>query len=733
MRSSEQKSLPSVLGRQGFAFLVLFSLFAFPTVTPLFSQGSAHDHFTDSTKVDKRKLQWRLGVAGLVGLTTHQTTLDIYHGSSSCGEFTDQVTGVTALRLFFEMPLLGLPSFLLTGGAGWQNRPINFSETFTNPARYLDGVSEQVVTQHRLDASVSAVSISGGLLWEPVQNLRLGFTPSLLLLSVSDVRQYEQIASPLGATYTETNDFQRPIYRGGKLDFNNLGFEISTFGGTRLPLGDRFALIPELGVSLMTTSIEKSYQWNTTTFHASMGFTWENRSKKQELIATIPSRLSLIDPGDTHQIQVTEVDIVPPQSVDTATDAEVDNILSELYASISVVGVDDAGNEYPDPIIEIREAPWSRSIPFIPHLFFDRGSPTIPSRYIRFKSGEEADRFNFDSLVSITPIDLHHHLLNVLGQRLRSRPEVSVTIVGTATQDEEPNPELALERAKSVRTYLTDVWGIDERRVSVSSGTPTNPSSEKTVDGRSENRRAEFIFDGESLLRPVVVEGLASVASPPAINFHAEVDDTASVADWNITVRQGNKVLLRFDSTAMPDQATASKYWPLNDLRINRDLTPIHYRFEVTDIYGQKGADKGSFRVLEHVTRTPEEKTEKELEVKEYMLVGFTYNKAELRPQHVAEIYEIARAAEEGAWVEITGFTDRVGDALRNRELALERARNVEKRLQSVRFSLSLPELSVTSVRGSGESSSDTFDNNLPEGRIFSRMVRITVNRQSKE
>ena len=62
------------------------------------------------------------------------------------------------------------------------------------------------------------------------------------------MRQYEQIINPLGATFTETDDFERPIFRGGELDFNEFGFEISASGGTRLPLGDRIALIPEIGV-----------------------------------------------------------------------------------------------------------------------------------------------------------------------------------------------------------------------------------------------------------------------------------------------------------------------------------------------------------------------------------------------------------------------------------------------------------------------------------------------------
>ena len=107
--------------------------------------------------VEKNRLDWRLGLAGLAGLSTHQTALAIYHGSSGCGEFTDQVTNMSGLRLFFEMPVFRSPSVLVVGSVAWQNRPITFAETFTNPARYLDGVTEEVVTQHRLDASMQTI------------------------------------------------------------------------------------------------------------------------------------------------------------------------------------------------------------------------------------------------------------------------------------------------------------------------------------------------------------------------------------------------------------------------------------------------------------------------------------------------------------------------------------------------------------------------------------------------
>lgn len=298
-----------------------------------------------------------------------------------------------------------------------------------------------------------------------------------------------------------------------------------------------------------------------------------------------------------------------------------------------------------------------------------------------------------------------------------------MTIVGTRSGDEESD-SVALRRAESLQNYFVRVWGIDRRRLQIRSGEPTLPSSEETAQGRAENRRVEFRFDGESLLTPVIIERLARVASPPAVTFEKEVITDTLLASMVVRVMQGEKELLRF--VEGDSGGASSRFWPLSDLRINRDLTPIRYRFEVTDVTGQTAVDEGEFRVLERVTR----EGEKSVEINEYLLAGFVYNSADLSPAHVAAIYEIARAAGPDAWVEIVGYTDEVGDDQRNRQLAIDRAERVAATMREARDALGLDGDLEIQIRGSGEIDAEEFDNGLPEGRIFSRMVRVTIHRQ---
>jgi outer membrane protein OmpA-like peptidoglycan-associated protein len=108
--------------------------------------------------------------------------------------------------------------------------------------------------------------------------------------------------------------------------------------------------------------------------------------------------------------------------------------------------------------------------------------------------------------------------------------------------------------------------------------------------------------------------------------------------------------------------------------------------------------------------------------------VGFNYNSAELLTRHSVQLRDVAESISPDADVTITGYTDRVGDAERNRLLSLERARGVEVALKGIKERLgeTMPRPRVLGLGNEHE----VFENDLPEGRMLSRMVKVTINRE---
>jgi outer membrane protein OmpA-like peptidoglycan-associated protein len=398
-----------------------------------------------------------------------------------------------------------------------------------------------------------------------------------------------------------------------------------------------------------------------------------------------------------------------------------------LSAAIHVRGVNDQGELYEGPVIEIEEAPWSETVPIIPYVFFEPGETSIPERYVQLENSSKADDFSLDSTIDISPLDIHWQLLNVVGRRMRSQPDVTLTISGRSS-GEEMNPEvLERSRAESVRDYLTGIWGIDPDRIAIAGPVPGSAASEITEDGREENRRAELRFSSPEIVRPVVIERMARIASPPSIRFLPEIVADSLVKEWIITIFQGEKELVRFTGSSDRESLRQSRMWELADTRVNRDLTPIGYRLYVRDVTGKVAEAEGRFQVTERITRR-DDSLARRRQVRQYPIVGFNYDSPTLLDRHLQDLREVADEISSDAIVSITGYTDRVGNPERNRQLSLERAQMVRRELLELLRIAQRPGPIDLVVQGYG-GGAVPFDNNLPEGRILSRMVKVTITR----
>ncbi len=655
--------------------------------------------------------RFRFGGALGLGLTDF-SSLDVYRTGSDCGSFGGSARRPIG-RIFLESPLDSLGRVWLSSSLRYNDlSAVLESGTTAFEARRPDGTSVDVLQQYRFDLGMIGIGAGIGPVWEFLPSYRVGIIPSVTWLVNSRQSRTEHIVEPLGWSFSETGENARPVE--GKIAINPIQFDLNFTAGARLPLGPRMSLQPELEIGLPLTSIARDLSWNGIGYRLMVGIAFD-----------------VVTPVKRPDSLPAVVAAVPIDTPVVAGIPDVPSRRAHLSASITAMGVDAHGEEYADPVIEIEEAPWTESMPIIPYIFFDSGSVEIPARYTRFSSTEGADRFSIDSVIGIDAIGLHRQQLNIIGQRLRERPNVTATITGTVSSDEpaDRGDELGLGRAEAVRSYLATIWGIEKERIStLFAPRATPPSNEETVAGREENRRVELSFSDESVVKPVVIHRVARVATPPAVQFRPDIVADTTVVGWTITVRQGEKELLRFDSESDEGAFDQSKLWSLADLRVNRDYTPIGYHLEVRDITGQTATAHGMFKVTEQVTTLPSE-SGRRLSVTEFNLVGFNFNSAEILLRHYSQLPTIVEAIEEESQVQIEGFTDHLGDSERNVALSLERATGVRDALTGLIRRLNVTEPSSIDARGYGDRA-EPFDNMLPEGRMLSRMVRVTVSRQ---
>jgi len=658
----------------------------------------------DSVSNDREALfevfrEFRAGIMAGPQTRMQSARFSVKPGTDSCGIYDG--ASVTSASFTFLLDIIpeSAPDVWIPFRLSRVDRSTTLhSGPRVQPARAPSGELIDVVTENLLEVRASGFTVALGAGWQIADGIRLGLCPTLTVQSADAVRNIETILSPPEARFPETEFGERPFRTGRDIQLRSVVAGVDALASARIEVGPFIAVHPELrlGVPLVDNTID--VPWSEVEFEARLGLSFD-----------LASRALLTD---------TTSDSIAPLTTSPG-----------LRAFIAAYGIDERGERYDDPVIEIEETPWSESVPLIPYIFFDSVDSELPSRYARFETLEESVTFSVDSLLAVTPVDIHWQMLNVVGQRLRERPTATVTVVGTVSGDEsiEGGATLGRRRAQSVARYLVDVWQIAPERVATAF-TATSPfaSPEDSAEGRAENRRAEIRFSEPSVGAPVVIRRTATVASPPSVEFAPRIVADTTVAEWYVSIVQGPRELLRFQGDASTATMQQQKQWSLADLRVQRDLSPIRYRLTVRDVAGQRAVAEGAFRVVERPRRRQVDSAGVGFAVVEHSLVGFGYNSSDLLSEHLTRISEIAATLPPDAQVTVVGYTDRVGDPDRNQVLSIERANRVAEELRRSRARRGKPPLPPIATTGVG-SQRELFDNRIPEGRLLSRMVRVTI------
>jgi outer membrane protein OmpA-like peptidoglycan-associated protein len=89
--------------------------------------------------------------------------------------------------------------------------------------------------------------------------------------------------------------------------------------------------------------------------------------------------------------------------------------------------------------------------------------------------------------------------LKEIGEMLRARPELRITIEGHTDSDGEEayNLDLSARRARAVKANLVEAFGIDAGRLETAGLGETRPVGDNaTPEGKQQNRRVELVKQG---------------------------------------------------------------------------------------------------------------------------------------------------------------------------------------------------------------------------------------------
>ncbi|MDP4198195.1 MAG: OmpA family protein [Bacteroidota bacterium] len=391
-----------------------------------------------------------------------------------------------------------------------------------------------------------------------------------------------------------------------------------------------------------------------------------------------------------------------------------------LAASITAHGIMPDGSITAEPVSPQQALHTRSSIPLLPYIFFDDNSSVISARYSRTGATGYSEQ---SSLSGKDALQANHELLDVVGERMKNNPSLTLRLTGTNANAKEEKNNIALSKARAtaVADYLTSTWGIDRSRITVDQrNLPELPTNPVTKAGMQENRRVEISSTSTDLTAPVKIENRQALSvGPTEVRYDMTVTpdpSTHTYANWTVTLdKDGVQLGTPISGTGAPPASTTTEV-PDASKYMNQ---PVHYTLVVTDAQGQTAKADGYTRIVP--------KTVDRDDLEKFAMLSFDFDRADINQRAHQMLQLISESVSRDATgVKIDGYCDQTGTAEYNQTLSEARANAAVTALRSM---TSLP-ANVT-VHGHGFRDL-RFDNDLPEGRQLDRRVEITIEKSSR-
>jgi len=652
----------------------------------------------DTTTVYKNVL-WRGGVSIFPSLYMHSADFAGLPEIPSCGPSYSGAGGFSgSLGLDFMYDFESMPisfhsrlDFKGIPGSFSQTEEILIDDPNSTPA------FQTATLGYNLETSFYSLGLTLLSNYNIDENIFVGGGLRFGFLMSPTFEQNEKLLSPSNAFFIPQNTRTRNEYSGVIPGVS--GFETSLVlnAGYSFPLNkaNTVQLIPQFGYELPLLNVlssSESWKVHTLRFGLTIGFSYTSDDD-------VPIEIELNLPTNIPQIAITKP-IKPKEKV-------TENLSSRLESPLSVAIFDKQGNKVENKL-DVEKKVARNMFSMINYIFFDSGSVAIPERYKRITQ-EEQKKFTVDEIQADSALQLYHNMLNILGKRLQSNPQSNITLNGTNSNNgiEAENLQMSQQRAEVVRDYLVNVWEIDVNRIQVKSrNLPEEPSRTSTGYGDEENRRVEITSENPDIFLPVKFIDTSFNIVNKDIRIGTERINKDNLQRWELRAFAGGKTAVLQSGQTMDDT-------------LQIDISPISFAISKSNKLELKLVSidaEGNVRLLGENTIPVSQTVANKNRVEKYNLITFGYNSTAVNDANNYIIEDVKKNILPTSTLTLTGHTDRTGNPQYNKELSLKRAKEISRFFTANQM--------VTEGRGFDDL---LFPLELPEGRFYSRTVRIIV------
>ncbi len=374
----------------------------------------------------------------------------------------------------------------------------------------------------------------------------------------------------------------------------------------------------------------------------------------------------------------------------------------------------------------------SETLPLLNYVFFDEGSTAVPSRYVMLTK-DQASGFNETQLQneqsadtngrSARQLNVYHNVLNILGDRMRSNPGSMISLSGASAK----GPQEGKILAATIKTYLTDTFGIEGSRIDVQGRTkPLIPSEQpggtkELALLRAGDRRVDIVSTSPELLMEVGGEMMRPVQITAT-----QTDPLDSHLIFNVA---GAKSLLKSWSVDVTDEkGTVQHYGPFT-----KDQSSVPGK----SILGNQAQGNYKITMLGQtkeglpVTKESTVHLVSQAETTEHGFrysILFNFDKSKTIASYEKFLTEVVSPLiTDGSTVLIHGHTDIIGEEEYNQKLSDSRAGETQKIIERALLSTGKNNVKFETYGFGEDLNHSPFENVLPEERFYNRTVIIDI------
>lgn len=369
-------------------------------------------------------------------------------------------------------------------------------------------------------------------------------------------------------------------------------------------------------------------------------------------------------------------------------------------------------------------------------VFFDQGSNEVPTRYVLLNKAEattfresqlqEGQPGNLNNGRSARQLAVYHNILNIMGDRMRTNPQSTITLTGASDK----NPKEGKLLAENIKKYLVNVFGINASRISVEGRDKPVIASEqpgatkeiallregdRRVDIESASPELLLQVGGSTsaFLKPVEIKTIQEDPLDSHVLFNTEgADDLLKSWSIEVTDEQGN--VQHYGPYTKDQESIPGKTILGNNTQGNYKIVML-------------GETKSGHSIKKESSVSLMKANDPTQEGLRYSIL-FDFDKSKTIASYEKFLTDIVTPLiPENGSVIIHGHTDIIGEEKYNLNLSHERATSAQQIIERALAGSGKKGVKFETYGFGEDISMSPFENNFPEERFYNRTVIVDI------